>query len=160
MLQSLNFGATASRRFLNTLSLPVGEETRRRGKKRDHSRTVKAEAAVTEKAKKHRQVKAEARQREEQRLLDTYGQFYLPGGGGGVIRGISTFGLFLYFFLLGGWVRKCGSIFFLLVLEYSPFIQKTHNTLKFHNIYGFVHKKCTLFHFLACKFFFCVFLKM
>ena len=78
-----NFGATASRRFVNTLSLPVVEETRRRGKKRDHSRTVKAEAAVTEKAKKHRQVKAEARQRENQRLLDTYGQFYLPGGGGG-----------------------------------------------------------------------------
>ena len=78
-----NFGATASRRFLNTLSLPVGEDTRRRGKKRDHSRTVKAEAAVAEKAKKHRQAKAEARQRKEQRLLDTYGQFYLPGGRGG-----------------------------------------------------------------------------
>ena len=76
-----NFGASASRKFLDNLSLPVGEETRRRGKKRDYLRTVKAEAAVTEKAKRFRQAKADAKQREEQRLIDIHGQFYVSGGG-------------------------------------------------------------------------------
>ncbi|XP_012945262.1 uncharacterized protein LOC106013609 [Aplysia californica] len=76
-----NFGASSSRDFLTTLNLPVGRETKRRGEKRDHTRTVKSQVAATEKAKKYRQIKADARQREEQRMIDTYGEFYVSGGG-------------------------------------------------------------------------------
>jgi len=76
-----NFGSASSQKFISMLDLPVGAETKRRGKKRDHTRTVKAEAAVTEKARRYRQLKAEAKQKEEQKLLDTYGQFYVSGGG-------------------------------------------------------------------------------
>lgn len=76
-----NFGAASTRRFLQTLNLRVGSETIRRGKKRDHSRTVKAQTAVTEKARRYRQLKAEAKQREEQALAETHGQFYMAGGG-------------------------------------------------------------------------------
>lgn len=76
-----NFGASSSRAFLQSLSLPVGMETKRRGDKRDHTRTVKALAAITEKARRHRQIMAEAKQREEQTMLETHGQFYVSGGG-------------------------------------------------------------------------------
>lgn len=76
-----NFGATSSHDFLTTLNLPVGKETVQHGKKRDHSRTTKAQAAVTEKARRYRQIKAEAKQREEQRLRDIHGEFYVSGGG-------------------------------------------------------------------------------
>ena len=44
------------------------------------TRTRKAQAAVTEKARRYRQLKAEARQREEQKLIDNYGEFYVSGG--------------------------------------------------------------------------------
>lgn len=35
---------------------------------------------MTEKARRYRQLKAEARQREEQKLIDNYGEFYVSGG--------------------------------------------------------------------------------
>lgn len=76
-----NFGSRSSQHFIRELNLSVGIEATKRGKKRDHTRTVKAQAAATEKARKYRQLKAEAKEREEQRLLEKYGQFYQAGGG-------------------------------------------------------------------------------
>ncbi|RUS84766.1 hypothetical protein EGW08_007450 [Elysia chlorotica] len=76
-----NFESQSTRKFLQHQNLPVGSETAIRGKKMDHTRTQKAQAAVREKARRHRQLQAEAKQREEQKLLEKYGQFYVPGGG-------------------------------------------------------------------------------
>lgn len=76
-----NFGSTSCRDFLDVMDFPIGHETMKRGMKRDHTRTFKAQVAATQKARRYRQVKAEAKQRHEQRLIELHGEFYVPGGG-------------------------------------------------------------------------------
>lgn len=56
-----NLSAISSRAFLESLSLPVGEETKQCREKRDHMRTMKAQAAVTEKATGYRQMPSKER---------------------------------------------------------------------------------------------------
>ena len=76
-----SWGSVATRQFLRVLNLNIGEETQKRGEKRDHSRLVKAESAHTEKAKRHRIVRADAKQRYEAVLLEKFGVLYGAGEG-------------------------------------------------------------------------------
>ncbi|XP_035828926.1 uncharacterized protein LOC106013519 [Aplysia californica] len=80
-VSEFNFGSSSTRKFMRALDLDVSVGTMKRGVKRDHTRIRKAEEAVTEKARKYRLLKAEAKEREEQRLQERFGQFYEPGGG-------------------------------------------------------------------------------
>ena len=76
-----NFGSAATRAFMRAQDICVGEETVKRGRKRDFLRQYKAESASSEKAKRWREAKAVAKEREEERLKEVFGQFYFPGGG-------------------------------------------------------------------------------
>lgn len=76
-----NYGSTASLTFVKSLNLPIGAEMKRLGTKRDRTRTFKSEKAATEKAKRFRILKAEAKQKEEMKLKERYGEFYKSGGG-------------------------------------------------------------------------------
>ena len=76
-----NFGSSASQKFLEFLNLGIGLETKKRGKKRDHTRQMKAAAAITLKAKKHRLLKSVAKEKQELALKEKFGVFYEAGGG-------------------------------------------------------------------------------
>ena len=58
-----NFGSAASHQFMRSLNWTVGNETQKRGRKRDHRQLIKAATAVTLKARRYRIKKAEAQEK-------------------------------------------------------------------------------------------------